>query len=214
VLSGSSDKTVKLWDAATGALLRTFEGHSDGVTSVAFSAYGRRVVSTSRDDTMRIWDSATGAQLATLMGGRDGEWLAMTPKGFFAASPNGTEMLAVVRGRKGYSVMQFYRYLYRPDLVEEALKGDRKAGTRIPPTSSTSKQFSKLARPPRSSTWPRRMTGPGTASASACASREPAAASATALSGRSTASPRAIPRRRHWRRSKTIRSPPPWSPRR
>ena len=28
VLSGSDDKTIKLWDAATGALIRTFEGHS------------------------------------------------------------------------------------------------------------------------------------------------------------------------------------------
>src|SRR5262245_47914287 len=37
VLSGSEDKTAKLWDTATGALLRTFEGHSDVVSSVAFS---------------------------------------------------------------------------------------------------------------------------------------------------------------------------------
>jgi len=34
----------------------------------------------------------------------DGEWLTMTPKGFFAASPKGTEMLAVVRGFESYSV--------------------------------------------------------------------------------------------------------------
>ena len=32
LLSGSQDKTLKLWDAATGRLLRTFEGHSDAVT--------------------------------------------------------------------------------------------------------------------------------------------------------------------------------------
>ena len=41
VLSGSGDKTVKLWDAATGRLVRTFEGHSDWVNSVAFSQIGR-----------------------------------------------------------------------------------------------------------------------------------------------------------------------------
>ena len=33
-------RRIKLWDAATGALIRTFEGHSDGVTSVAFSPDG------------------------------------------------------------------------------------------------------------------------------------------------------------------------------
>jgi len=36
-LSGSKDATVKLWDVSTGRLLRTFEGHAKGVTSVAFS---------------------------------------------------------------------------------------------------------------------------------------------------------------------------------
>jgi WD40 repeat protein len=36
-VSGSRDETVRLWDAATGALLQTLEGHSDSVTSVAFS---------------------------------------------------------------------------------------------------------------------------------------------------------------------------------
>ncbi|KAH9203396.1 WD40-repeat-containing domain protein, partial [Leptodontidium sp. 2 PMI_412] len=37
VVSGSDDKTVRLWDAATGALQQTLEGHSNSVTSVAFS---------------------------------------------------------------------------------------------------------------------------------------------------------------------------------
>jgi WD40 repeat protein len=35
VVSGSWDKTVRLWDAATGALQQTIEGHSDSVKSVA-----------------------------------------------------------------------------------------------------------------------------------------------------------------------------------
>jgi len=34
IASGSSDKTVKLWQAATGILVRTFRGHSDPVTDV------------------------------------------------------------------------------------------------------------------------------------------------------------------------------------
>ncbi len=62
VLSGSDDRTLKLWDAATGALIRTFEGHSDVVLSVAFSADGARVLSGSDDKTLKLWDAATGAQ--------------------------------------------------------------------------------------------------------------------------------------------------------
>jgi WD40 repeat protein len=41
VVSGSRDKTVQLWDAATGAALQTLEGHSDLVTLVAFSPDGK-----------------------------------------------------------------------------------------------------------------------------------------------------------------------------
>jgi WD40 repeat protein len=37
VVSGSDDNTVRLWDAATGALQQTLKGHSSWVSSVAFS---------------------------------------------------------------------------------------------------------------------------------------------------------------------------------
>src|SRR5262245_6575094 len=51
VLSGGQDKTIKLWDAATGALLRTFEGRwsekAGWFDSVAFSPDGARVLSGS-----------------------------------------------------------------------------------------------------------------------------------------------------------------------
>jgi WD40 repeat protein len=60
VLSGSGDKTIKLWDAATGVLIRTFEGHSGAVHSVAFSPDGARVLSGSADNTIKLWDTATG----------------------------------------------------------------------------------------------------------------------------------------------------------
>jgi hypothetical protein len=66
--SGSVDRTVRLWDAATGAPLQTLEGHTDSVTSVAFSADGTRLASGSGDRTVRLWDAATGAPLQTLEG--------------------------------------------------------------------------------------------------------------------------------------------------
>ncbi|KAN0117092.1 putative beta transducin-like protein [Hyaloscypha variabilis] len=66
VVSGSRDKTVRLWDAATGILLQTLEGHTLSVTSVAFSHDGRQVASGSYDKTVRLWDATTGASLQTL----------------------------------------------------------------------------------------------------------------------------------------------------
>src|ERR1051325_1847142 len=45
--SGSWDKTIKLWEVASGTLLRSFEGHSDRVAAVAFSPNGTMLASRS-----------------------------------------------------------------------------------------------------------------------------------------------------------------------
>ena len=66
--SGSSDKTVKLWDVASGRELRTLSGHTDDVISVAFSPDGKVLASGSRDNTIKLWDVASGRELRTLSG--------------------------------------------------------------------------------------------------------------------------------------------------
>jgi WD40 repeat protein len=57
-LSGSWDKTVKLFNVNDGAVLRTFKHHTEGVCSLALLPDGRRFVSGSSDGTARtagIW---------------------------------------------------------------------------------------------------------------------------------------------------------------
>ncbi|KAK2052003.1 WD40 repeat-like protein [Colletotrichum caudatum] len=66
--SASWDKTVKVWDAATGQCLQTLEGHGDRVKSVAFSGDGTQLASASNDNTVKVWDAATGQCLRTLAG--------------------------------------------------------------------------------------------------------------------------------------------------
>lgn len=66
--TGSSDKTIKLWDLATGKLLGTLTGHSQWVRAVAFSPDGKTLASGSDDKTVKIWDLATGNLLRTLTG--------------------------------------------------------------------------------------------------------------------------------------------------
>jgi WD40 repeat protein len=60
IVSGSVDKTVRIWDAKTGAPIgKPLTGHENPVTSVAFSPDGQRIVSGSVDKTVRIWNIST-----------------------------------------------------------------------------------------------------------------------------------------------------------
>ena len=59
VVSGSMDKTVRIWDAVTGECEQTLHGHSDYVFSASFSPDGTKVVSGSSDTTVRIHDAVT-----------------------------------------------------------------------------------------------------------------------------------------------------------
>ena len=132
VLSGNGDGTVKLWDGGTGALLYTFKGHSGPVHSVAFSPDGYRILSGSSDGTVRIWSlpcvsrasRPPTCELAALIGIGGGEWLAITPAGFFDASDDGLKLLSVVRGFEVFSVEQFRDQLQRKDLLRDLLALD------------------------------------------------------------------------------------------
>ena len=88
--SGSSDGTIQLWNVENGRHIRTFEGHSEMVSTLAFSPDGRTLVSGSKDDTLRMWDTNTGRMLRQLSGhtndlksvafSRDGKMLASGSK--------------------------------------------------------------------------------------------------------------------------------------
>ena len=68
IVSGSFDRTIKIWDAETGREIRTLKGHSDLVHFAGFSPNGRLIVSASSDSTIKIWDAETGSEIRTLKG--------------------------------------------------------------------------------------------------------------------------------------------------
>jgi WD40 repeat protein len=82
-----NDKTVRLWEVATGTCRSTLEGYSDYVTAVAFSPDGRLVASASSDNTVRLWEAATGMCRSTLEGhSREVTAVAFSPDGQLVAS--------------------------------------------------------------------------------------------------------------------------------
>jgi WD40 repeat protein/serine/threonine protein kinase/Flp pilus assembly protein TadD len=83
-LSGGDDRTLRLWDVATGKELRCFKGHDSQIWSVALSPDGRRALSASRD--MRLWDLETGKELLRFQH-PSGVWsVAFSPDGRRALS--------------------------------------------------------------------------------------------------------------------------------
>jgi len=72
--SGSSDGTVKVWDAGTGDCMKLLQGHGDWVNSVVFSHDSRRLASGSWDRTVKMWDAWTGECLKSLEGHSKKVW--------------------------------------------------------------------------------------------------------------------------------------------
>jgi WD40 repeat protein/serine/threonine protein kinase len=59
-LSGSADRTLKIWQPDEGRCLHTLEGDMGGVTAVTLSSDGRLALSASTDATLKLWDVQTG----------------------------------------------------------------------------------------------------------------------------------------------------------
>ncbi|BBH40875.1 serine/threonine protein kinase [Microcystis viridis NIES-102] len=94
--SGSNDKTIKIWEVATGKELRTLTGHSDSVESVVYSPDGRYLASGSNDKTIKIWEVATGKELRTLTG--HSSWVysvVYSPDGRYLASGSGDGTITI-----------------------------------------------------------------------------------------------------------------------
>jgi WD40 repeat protein/serine/threonine protein kinase len=66
LVTGGSDGTARMWDAANGRELFRLEGHRSNVTAVAFAPDGRWVVTAGTDGTTRLWDTNSGRELKTL----------------------------------------------------------------------------------------------------------------------------------------------------
>ena len=60
LISGSYDKTVKLWDIQAGGTVKTFHGHTDSVCSVSISSDCATIASGSLDQAIRLWDVGSG----------------------------------------------------------------------------------------------------------------------------------------------------------
>jgi WD40 repeat protein/serine/threonine protein kinase len=108
LVTGSTDGTAKIWDAATGRELCTLQGHTGPVGSVSWSPDGKRLATASDDTLMKVWDATGGQELLTFKS--DTKWMtsvSWSPDGQRLATGSGDGTVRVwdaVSGRKPLTV--------------------------------------------------------------------------------------------------------------
>jgi eukaryotic-like serine/threonine-protein kinase len=82
ILTGSGDRTARLWDAGTGRELAVLRGHRGSVTGVAFATDGSQIATAASDGCIRLWGSDGGSPRRTIADlGAGFLALAFTPAG-------------------------------------------------------------------------------------------------------------------------------------
>jgi len=66
MVSGSYDRTIRLWELPSGKLLRTLSAHTNRVTDIALSSDGKLLASSSYDRTIKLWELPSGELLHSL----------------------------------------------------------------------------------------------------------------------------------------------------
>ena len=98
IMAGKGDYTFRIFDAATGAELHALEGHTNAVSSLAFSPDGQRLASASMDGTARLWDPAAGKQVGVFSWPDDPDHKPTTA-GVVAFQPGGGRLVWAREGR-------------------------------------------------------------------------------------------------------------------
>ena len=90
IISGSQDKTIRVWHAGFGVQVRSpLRGHDESIRSVAFSPDGFKIVSGSYDMSIRVWDPMTGVEMLPPFRGHD--YLIRS----VAFSPDGSKIISL-----------------------------------------------------------------------------------------------------------------------
>ena len=96
--TASADATVKIWEATTGALLRSLDRMGEVATDVAFDFSGDYLATSASSGSLRLWDVATGSSLARIETGQHLLGFAFTPDARNIVAVSDTSLLEISLG--------------------------------------------------------------------------------------------------------------------
>ena len=117
IVTGSADKTARIWDAETGKELHKLEGHTDAVLYGNMSPDGKKIGTGGYNGPVRIWDVESGKELYRLAGENatffpDGEKIVTNGR-----DENGNSITRFYDAKSGKKMQQFegFFYIFSPD---------------------------------------------------------------------------------------------------
>jgi len=125
IITGGWDQQIILWETKTGKKIKTFSGHAGIVASLDFSSDGKYFVSTSSDGTVRLWDVSAGREVAQFITFVDGEWIVITPEGYFNSSPGGAKHISLRIGNRVFPIDNLYEKFFSPVYIASVLQGKK-----------------------------------------------------------------------------------------
>jgi WD40 repeat protein len=115
IVSGSWDKTIRIWNAETGGVISgPFKGHKSGVNSVMFSPDGNHIVSGSHDKTVCVWDVETGQVIPEPFKGHEDAVtsVAFSPNGSYIVSGSFDGTIRLWSVETGQAISRPYRWCH------------------------------------------------------------------------------------------------------
>lgn len=96
LVTAGTDGVVRVWDIASGQVMRTLNGHTNAIYKAELSPDEKLIASSSRDLTARIWDASTGREIHRLTGFKCSvKSVAFSPDGRMLATVGNEGMLKV-----------------------------------------------------------------------------------------------------------------------
>ncbi len=118
LVSGSTDRTIKIWDLHKRWCIRNFTGHGASVVSVSLSSDGEKIISSACERTIRIWDINENNHSQELTGHKNWVWSATfsldnqliasasQDESIIIWDANTNKKLVVLRAKRPYEGMQ------------------------------------------------------------------------------------------------------------